>query len=31
MILGEEPSIDVSMLGIDRFEKGNLILEPSVV
>ena len=31
MITGAEPTIDVSLLGIDRFEKGNLILEPSVV
>ncbi len=31
MILEEEPTIDVSMLGIERFKKGNLILEPSVV
>jgi sarcosine oxidase subunit beta len=30
-ILGEEPTIPVHMLGIDRFEKGELILEPSVV
>jgi len=31
MILKEKPTIDVDMLGLDRFEKGNLILEPSVV
>lgn len=30
MIVGEEPSLDLD-LTIDRFEKGNLILEPSVV
>jgi sarcosine oxidase subunit beta len=30
-ILGEEPTIPVHMLGLDRFEKGELILEPSVV
>ncbi len=31
MITKSKPTIDVSLLGIDRFEKGNLILEPSVV
>lgn len=31
MITKSEPTIDISLLGIDRFEKGNLILEPSVV
>jgi sarcosine oxidase subunit beta len=31
MILGEKPTIDVSMLNLNRFEKGNLLLEPSVV
>jgi sarcosine oxidase subunit beta len=31
MITKEEPTIDISLLGIDRFEKGNLMLEPSVV
>jgi len=31
MITGSKPTIDVSLLGIDRFAKGNLILEPSVV
>ena len=31
MILGKKPSIDVSMLSLDRFKTGNLILEPSVV
>jgi sarcosine oxidase subunit beta len=31
MITKSEPTIDVSLLGLDRFEKGNLILEPSVV
>jgi sarcosine oxidase subunit beta len=30
-ILGLKPTIDVSMLGMDRFEKGDLITEPSVV
>ncbi len=30
-ILGEDTTIDISMLGLDRFEKGNLIFEPSVV
>lgn len=31
MILEDKPTIDVSMLSLDRFNKGNLILEPSVV
>ncbi|WFA08258.1 FAD-binding oxidoreductase [Tissierella sp. Yu-01] len=31
MILGEELTIDISSLGIDRFEKNELVLEPSVV
>ena len=31
MILGEKPTIDVSMLNLNRFKTGNLILEPSVV
>lgn len=31
MITNSEPTVDVSLLGIERFEKGNLILEPSVV
>jgi len=31
LILGEQPEIDVSMLGLDRFERGELIREPSVV
>ncbi len=31
MILGKKPSIDVSMLSLNRFKTGNLILEPSVV
>ncbi len=31
MILEEEPTIDASMLNINRFKEGNLILEPSVV
>lgn len=31
MILGEEPTIDVSMLNLNRFKTGNLLLEPSVV
>ncbi|WBW95557.1 NAD(P)/FAD-dependent oxidoreductase [Oceanirhabdus sp. W0125-5] len=30
-ILGEKTSIDVSMLDKDRFERGELVLEPSVV
>jgi sarcosine oxidase subunit beta len=30
-ILGETPTIPIHMLGIDRFEKGELLLEPSVV
>ncbi len=30
MILGEELSLDIS-LNLERFEEGNLILEPSVV
>jgi len=31
MILKEKPTIDVSMLNLDRFKTGNLLLEPSVV
>ncbi|HAQ42083.1 MAG TPA: FAD-dependent oxidoreductase [Clostridiales bacterium] len=31
MILGEKPTIDVSMLNLSRFKTGNLLLEPSVV
>lgn len=31
MILGEKPTIDVSMLNMHRFAEGNLLLEPSVV
>lgn len=31
MILGEEHTIDVSMLNLNRFKTGNLLLEPSVV
>jgi len=31
MILGLEPSIDISMLNFNRFEKGQLLIEPSVV
>jgi sarcosine oxidase subunit beta len=31
MILGKEPSIDVSMLNLNRFKTGNMLLEPSVV
>lgn len=31
MILGLEPTIDVSMLNLNRFKTGNLLLEPSVV
>ncbi|MDF2948955.1 MAG: FAD-dependent oxidoreductase [Sedimentibacter sp.] len=31
MILGEKPTIDVSMLNLNRFKTGNLLLEPSVV
>lgn len=31
MILGETPTIDVSMLNMHRFAEGNLLLEPSVV
>ncbi|MCD6436520.1 MAG: FAD-binding oxidoreductase [Clostridiales bacterium] len=30
-IMGEENSIDISALRIDRFEKGELVFEPSVV
>lgn len=30
-ILGEETTIDISMLDKDRFERGELVLEPSVV
>jgi len=31
MILGQETSLDVSMLSLDRFARGELIREPSVV
>jgi len=31
MILGEKSTIDVSMLNLNRFKTGNLLLEPSVV
>lgn len=31
MILGKKPSIDVSMLNVNRFKTGDLLLEPSVV
>ncbi len=31
MILSEKPTIDVSMLNLNRFKTGNLLLEPSVV
>ncbi|MPM56022.1 Hydrogen cyanide synthase subunit HcnC [bioreactor metagenome] len=31
MILGEKPTIDVSMLNLNRFKTGKLLLEPSVV
>ncbi|NLJ58842.1 MAG: FAD-binding oxidoreductase [Tissierellia bacterium] len=31
MIMGEEPTIDVSMLNLNRFKTGKLLLEPSVV
>jgi sarcosine oxidase subunit beta len=31
MILVEEPTIDVSMLNLNRFKTGNLLIEPSVV
>lgn len=31
MILREKPTIDVSMLNINRFKNGNLLFEPSVV
>ena len=30
-ILGEEPTINIDMLDLKRFESGDLILEPSVV
>jgi len=30
-ILGEETTIDISDLNMKRFEKGDLIFEPSVV
>ena len=30
-VLGLEPTIDASPLAFDRFEKGNLFIEPSVV
>jgi len=31
LILGIKPDIDISPLSLDRFEKGELIVEPSVV
>ncbi len=31
MMLGLEPTVDVSKLAVDRFEKGELFIEPSVV
>ena len=31
LILGEKTTIDIDMLSLNRFESGNLILEPSVV
>lgn len=31
MILGEKPTIDISMLNLERFKTGKLLLEPSVV
>lgn len=31
MIVGKEASTDVTMLGLDRFDRGELIKEPSVV
>jgi sarcosine oxidase subunit beta len=31
MISGAKPTVDVSLLGLNRFKEGNLILEPSVV
>ncbi|ACB85325.1 FAD-binding oxidoreductase [Natranaerobius thermophilus JW/NM-WN-LF] len=31
LILEQEPELDISMLNYDRFERGELILEPSVV
>ncbi len=31
MILEEQPTIDISMLNLNRFKTGNLLLEPSVV
>jgi sarcosine oxidase subunit beta len=31
MILKEEPTIDVSMLNLNRFKTGKLLMEPSVV
>ena len=31
MILKEKPTIDVSMLNLNRFKTGKLLLEPSVV
>jgi len=31
MILGQEPTINVGRLGLGRFERGELLLEPSVV
>lgn len=31
MILGEKPSLPIEKLGLDRFEKGELLFEPSVV
>ncbi len=31
MITGEEPDMDIGMLDLERFERGELILEPNVV
>ena len=31
MIVGQEPPVDVSALSAERFEKGELVIEPSVV
>jgi sarcosine oxidase subunit beta len=31
LMVGKEPSIDISMLDLGRFERGELVFEPSVV
>ena len=31
LILGEEPTVDISKLSLKRFERGEMMFEPSVV